>query len=99
MPQFNVDSDRTEETSSSLMSDFTEFQERMAAIKSRVDGLISDGYSTPAAEKHFRPFFEEFNSGFESVNKGLEGIAKYVKTVGDTFSDTDQKLGEGLSGG
>ncbi|XKK41431.1 WXG100 family type VII secretion target [Nocardiopsis sp. ARC36] len=99
MPRFDIDSDRTEETSGSLMADFTEFQERLAAIKTRVDGLISDGYSTPAAEKNFRPFFEEFNTGFEGVNKGLEGIAKYVKTVGDTFTDTDQKLGEGLSGG
>ncbi|MCK9872209.1 MULTISPECIES: WXG100 family type VII secretion target [Nocardiopsis] len=98
MPVYNVDSDKTEETSSSLIQEFNEFTERLEGIKSKVDGLISDGYSTPAAEKHFRPFFEEFNTGFEGVNKGLEGIGKYIKTVGETFSETDDKLGEGLRG-
>lgn len=98
MPVYNVDSDKTEETSTSLIQEFNSFQERLEGIKSKVDGLISDGYSTPAAEKHFRPFFEEFNSGFESVNRGLEGVGKYIKSVGDTFSETDDKLGEGLKG-
>ncbi|MDA2803763.1 WXG100 family type VII secretion target [Nocardiopsis suaedae] len=96
MPKFEVDSDRTEETSGSLAADFADFQERLADIKNKVEGLIADGYSTPAAQQKFQPFFEEFHSGFEQVNDGLEGISKYVKQVGDTFSDTDQKLGEGL---
>ncbi|MCY9786242.1 WXG100 family type VII secretion target [Nocardiopsis sp. EMB25] len=99
MPAYNVDSDKTDEASGSLTQDFNEFQERLEGIKGRIDGLIADGYSTPAAEKHFRPFFEEFQSGFESVNQGLEGIAKYVKQVGTTFSETDDKLGEGLRNG
>ncbi|MFL1381292.1 MULTISPECIES: WXG100 family type VII secretion target [unclassified Nocardiopsis] len=98
MPVYNVDSDKTEETSGSLIKEFEAFTERLEAIKQKVDGLISDGYSTPAAEKHFRPFFEEFNTGFEGVNKGLEGVAKYIKQVGTTFSETDDKLGEGLKG-
>ncbi|PWV45728.1 MULTISPECIES: WXG100 family type VII secretion target [Nocardiopsis] len=98
MPAYNVDSDKTEETSGSLTQEFNEFTERLQSIKNKVDALISDGYSTPAAEKHFRPFFEDFNSGFEDVNKGLEGIAKYLKQVGTTFSETDEKLGEGLKG-
>lgn len=96
MPKFEVDTDKTEETSSSLAADFAEFQEKMETIKTKVDGLISDGYSTPAAERDFRPFFEEFTDGFEQVNSGLEGISKYVKGVGDTFSETDQSLGDGL---
>lgn len=96
MPTFQVNSDKTEETSGSLAADFAEFQEKLANIKSKVDGLISDGYSTPAAENHFKPFFEEFAEGFDSVNEGLDGISKYVKQVGVTFSETDENLGQGL---
>lgn len=96
MPKYEVDSDKTEEASSSLAADFADFQEKMETIKTKVDSLISDGYSTPAAEKDFRPFFEEFAEGFEQVNSGLEGISKYVKGVGDTFDETDKSLGDGL---
>lgn len=96
MPTFQVNSDKTEETSGSLASDFAEFQERLESIKGKVDGLIADGYNTPAAEKHFKPFFEEFSEGFKSVNEGLDGISKYVKQVGDTFSETDESLGQNL---
>lgn len=96
MPKYEVNTDRTEETSSSLATDFAEFQERMTDIKGKVDGLIADGYNTPAAEDKFRPFFEDFAEGFEQVNEGLEGISKYVQQVGDTFSSTDEELGSGL---
>ena len=67
MPKYEVNTDRTEEASSSLQSDFEEFKERMADIKTKVDGLISDGYSTPAAEEKFRPFFEDFSEEIEAL--------------------------------
>ncbi|GAA3730348.1 WXG100 family type VII secretion target [Salinactinospora qingdaonensis] len=98
MPSYSVDSDRTAETSSSLISEFEEFQERLEGIKSKVDGLLEDGYNTPGAEKDFKPFFEQFHQGFKDVNNGLEGIGKYVKQVGDSFQSTDEELGKGLSG-
>ncbi|GAB3206735.1 WXG100 family type VII secretion target [Marinactinospora thermotolerans] len=98
MPVYSVDSDKTSETSSSLLADFNDFQERLETIKSKVDGLLEDGYKTPGAEKDFKPFFEQFHQGFKDVNDGLEGISKYVKQVGDSFDETDTKLGEGLRG-
>ncbi|WP_017581441.1 WXG100 family type VII secretion target [Nocardiopsis valliformis] len=96
MPNYAVNTDKTEEVSGSLAADFAEFQEKMTAIKTKVDNLVADGYSTPAAEQDFQPFFETFAEGFEQVNSGLEGISKYVKSVGETFQETDKTLGDGL---
>ena len=81
MPKFEVDSDRTSEVSDSLAADFAEFQDRLGQIKSRIDGLIADGYRTPAAETQFSPFFEEFHAGFESINEGLDGGREVRVTV------------------
>ncbi|TQN27506.1 WXG100 family type VII secretion target [Haloactinospora alba] len=96
MAQYKVDSDQTEETSSSLKADFEEFEERLENIKSKVDGLLEDGYATPKAEEKFSPFFKQFQDGFKDVNEGLKGISEYLDAVGKKFQETDDELGKQL---
>jgi uncharacterized protein YukE len=97
MPDFHVNSDRTKETSSQLQADFHQATEMLAAIKARVDGLLADGYRTPAAEQQFSPFFEKFHQGYTQTTQGLDGISKYVGGVGDAFDQTDSQLGQSLA--
>ncbi|WP_033341140.1 WXG100 family type VII secretion target [Catenuloplanes japonicus] len=96
MPNFAVNSDETAQTSATLLADFTALQDKLTEVRGKIDGLLANGYSTPAAQQKFQPFFEEFARGFEQVNQGLEGIGNYVRTVGEAFSDTDQQLGNAL---
>jgi WXG100 family type VII secretion target len=97
MPDFAVNSDETSTTSSQLLNDFSQLQDKLMDVRSKIDGLLANGYRTPAAQQKFQPYFEEFAKGFDQVNQSLEGIGNYVRTVGDAFSDTDQQLGSQLN--
>ncbi len=75
MPNFAVNSDETAQTSATLLADFTALQDKLTEVRGKIDGLLANGYSTPAAQQKFQPFFEEFARGFEQVNQGLEASA------------------------
>lgn len=96
MPNFAVNSDETAAASQTLLADFGQLQDKLAEVRNRITQLLANGYSTPAAQQKFQPFFDEFARGFEQVNQGLEGIGQYVKAVGDAFTDTDNQLGSNL---
>jgi WXG100 family type VII secretion target len=96
MPDYKVNSDETASTSQALLNDFSQLQDKLSEVKNKISSLLSNGYSTPAAQQKFQPFFEEFAQGFSQVNDGLQGIGQYVKSVGDAFSQTDDQLGSNL---
>ncbi|WP_326550669.1 WXG100 family type VII secretion target [Micromonospora sp. NBC_01813] len=98
MPTFSVNSDETEQTSAALLNDFTQLQDKLTDVRNKVQTLLANGYSTPAAQQRFQPFFEEFGRGFEQVNQGLEGISRYVRAVGEAFTSADDQLGASLPG-
>jgi uncharacterized protein YukE len=97
MPDYHVNSDRTGETSAQLLADFQTATDMLGQIRIRVDGLLSDGYTTPAAEAQFKPFFDQFHTGMTQTVQGLQGIGQYVKGVGDAFDQTDTGLGQSLA--
>ncbi|MFF3752464.1 WXG100 family type VII secretion target [Streptomyces sp. NPDC002018] len=97
MPNFAVNSDETATASQSLLNDFSQLQDKLTEVRGRISQLLANGYSTPAAQQKFQPFFDEFAKGFDQVNQGLQGIGQYVKAVGDAFSQTDEQLGSNLS--
>ncbi|MCM4083802.1 WXG100 family type VII secretion target [Paractinoplanes hotanensis] len=96
MPDFAVNSDETAQTSAALLNDFTQLQDKLTEVRSKVQNLLAQGYRTPAAQQKFQPFFDEFARGFDQVNQGLQGIGNYVRSVGEAFSSTDQDLGSRL---
>ncbi|MFI9048248.1 MULTISPECIES: WXG100 family type VII secretion target [unclassified Streptomyces] len=97
MPDYRIRSEQTEATSSSLLADFQAAMDMLNKIRAEVDGLLADGYQTPAAEQQFKPFFDQFHTGFNQTCQGLQGISQYVKGVGDAFSETDSSLGRSLT--
>lgn len=97
MPNFNVNSDETSSTSQALLSDFSQLQDKLTEVKNKIQNLLANGYSTPAAQQRFSPFFDEFASSFQKMNESLQGIGNYVKTVGDAFDQTDSQLGNNLN--
>ena len=97
MPNFAVNSDETASTSQALLNDFTQLQDKLTEVKGKISSLLANGYSTPAAQQKFQPFFDEFAKGFDQVNQGLQGIGQYVKSVGEAFDQTDTQLGSNLS--
>lgn len=97
MPNFAVNSDETASTSAALLNDFSQLQDKLSEVRGKIQNLLAQGYSTPAAQQKFQPFFDEFASGFDKVNQGLQGIGQYVKSVGDAFAQTDEQLGNNLS--
>ncbi len=96
MPDYKINSDETASTSQALLNDFTQLQDKLTEVRGKIQSLLANGYSTPAAQQKFSPFFDEFAKGFDQVNQGLQGIGQYVKSVGEAFSQTDDQLGSNL---
>jgi WXG100 family type VII secretion target len=93
MPDYKVNSDETASTSQALLNDFSQLTDKLNEVKGKIQQLLANGYTTPAAQQKFSPFFDEFAKGFDQVNQSLQGIGQYVKSVGDAFSQTDDELG------
>ncbi|GAA3599166.1 hypothetical protein GCM10022223_13250 [Kineosporia mesophila] len=96
MPDYKINSDETAATSQALLNDFTQLQDKLTEVRGKIQNLLANGYSTPAAQQKFSPFFDEFGKGFEQVNTGLQGIGQYVRSVGEAFTQTDDQLGSNL---
>jgi WXG100 family type VII secretion target len=96
VPDYKINSDETASTSQALLNDFTQLQDKLTEVRGKIQSLLANGYSTPAAQQKFSPFFDEFAKGFDQVNQGLQGIGQYVKSVGEAFSQTDDQLGSNL---
>ncbi|GLY29421.1 WXG100 family type VII secretion target [Kineosporia sp. NBRC 101731] len=96
MPDYKINSDETAATSQALLNDFTQLQDKLTEVRGKIQSLLANGYSTPAAQQKFSPFFDEFSKGFEQVNTGLQGIGQYVRSVGEAFTQTDDQLGSNL---
>jgi len=97
MPDFKVNSDETASTSQALLNDFSTLQDKLTEVKGKIQQLLANGYTTPSAQQKFSPFFDEFAQGFTQINQSLQGIGQYVKSVGDSFQQTDDQLGSSLS--
>ena len=96
MPDYKINSDETASTSQALLNDFAQLQDKLTEVRGKIQSLLANGYSTPAAQQKFSPFFDEFAKGFDQVNQGLQGIGQYVRTVGEAFTQTDDQLGANL---
>jgi WXG100 family type VII secretion target len=94
MPDYKVNSEQTESTSQALLNDFSQLQDKLNEVRGKITNLLADGYTTPAAQQKFQPFFEEFAKGFEQINTSLQGIGQYVKSVGQAFQQTDDQLAQ-----
>jgi WXG100 family type VII secretion target len=99
VPEYKINSDETASTSQALLNDFSTLQDKLAEVKGKVATLLSSGYSTPAAQQRFSPFFDEFARSFDQMNQSLQGIGTYVKSVGEKFAEADNQVGTQLSGG
>jgi len=96
VPDYKINSDETASTSQALLNDFAQLQDKLTEVRGKIQSLLANGYSTPAAQQKFSPFFDEFAKGFDQVNQGLQGIGQYVRSVGEAFSQTDDQLGSNL---
>jgi WXG100 family type VII secretion target len=99
VPEYKINSDETASTSQALLNDFSTLQDKLAEVKGKVATLLSSGYSTPAAQQRFSPFFDEFVRSFDQMNQSLQGIGTYVKSVGEKFAEADNQVGTQLSAG
>ncbi|QDY79432.1 WXG100 family type VII secretion target [Streptomyces qinzhouensis] len=98
MADYIVNDERLNQTAASTMNQYDTAIAQLQAIRTELTNLTSDGYNTPAAKADFLPFCEDFFRGYDSVVQGLQGISKYVKGVGDGFSQLDRDLGASLRG-
>ncbi|MFI8527571.1 WXG100 family type VII secretion target [Promicromonospora sukumoe] len=93
MPNFAVDSEESAQTSAGVINDFSQLQDKLTEVHSKIQRLLANGYATPAARQKFQPSFEEFARSFEQINQSLEGIGAYSRSGGEAFADTDAQLG------
>ncbi|MEW1552034.1 WXG100 family type VII secretion target [Streptomyces tsukubensis] len=98
MADYIVNDEKLNQTAASTMNQYDTAIAQLQAIQTELRALAADGYNTPHAKSDFIPFVDEFFRGYDSVVQGLVGISKYVKAVGDGFSQLDRDLGASLRG-
>jgi WXG100 family type VII secretion target len=68
----------------------------LAALKSLVDQLVSEGFVTDSASGAFQAAYGEFNSGASKVIAGLSQMSAYLNKAATTYQDADQSLARAI---
>ncbi|MGW1717358.1 hypothetical protein [Streptomyces sp. NPDC002156] len=98
MADYIVNDEKTAATAATTMNEYDIAIAQLQKIKTDLDTLTEDGYNTPAAQKDFKPFVEDFMASYKQVTEGLTGISAFVKSVGDGFQKLDTDMGASLRG-
>jgi uncharacterized protein YukE len=96
MATYHVSTEDIQESSSWLQQNMQTLLDGMTQAKSKIDGLIANGYNTPGAQAKFGPFFDEYKRSVDQTLEGMTGISEYLKQVGTAFEDTDTQTANSL---
>jgi type VII secretion effector (TIGR04197 family) len=93
---YHVQTEDIQESASWLQQNMQTLLDGMTEAKNKIDTLIQGGYSTPAAQAKFGPYFDEYKTGVDQTLRGMEGISQYLTQVGTAFEDTDTQTANSL---
>ena len=98
MANLNVTYDQMQAAATRLRAGQQDLETKLQELRSLVNDLVSNGFTTSAASGAFNSAYEQFTSGATQTVGGIEGMARFLDTAAQALSDTDAQLASQLGG-
>jgi WXG100 family type VII secretion target len=97
MVDVNIGYDGLQRAAGQLTTGQAEITERLRALKTMIDQLVSSEFRTQLASGRFQDSYQQWNQGAENVINGLEGMSSFLGDVVREHQDLDNRLAGGAN--
>ena len=88
----NVSYEAMESEASALVSGKEEITQKLSALKTRIDNLVSNGFVTDQASGAFNEMYEHFTTSASNTISSLDGIANGLRSMANAMRETDSQM-------
>lgn len=92
MANANLTFEEMERVAGALATGEENLNTELGTLKSTVDGLIANGFTTDSASGQFQTAYDEFTTGVTQVLTGLTEMSTYLKSVATQYRELDQNM-------
>ena len=85
----NVSYEAMESEASALVSGK---EEKLSALKTRIDNLVSNGFVTDQASGAFNEMYQNFTTSASNTISSLDGIANGLRSMANAMRETDSQM-------
>jgi WXG100 family type VII secretion target len=95
MSDVNVGYEGVSQAAAQLQSGKNEMSEKLQALKSMVDQLVSSEFRTQMASPKFQESYQQWTTGAQNMVEGLDGMATFLGDVVRGHQELDARLAGG----
>lgn len=92
----NIGYDGLQRAAAQLTTGQAEINDRLQALKSMIDQLVTGEFRTQLASGRFQDAYQQWTSGAQDMISGLEGMATFLNDVMREHQDLDTRLAGGF---
>ncbi|MGP3972155.1 WXG100 family type VII secretion target [Streptomyces sp. 6N223] len=94
----NLTYDQMHDAGDHLISEHERLRGELDDIKTYVDDLLEDGFTTQQASGAFGDSYTEFTEGVKQMLEGMEGMGNFLHSAADGLEDQDAEYASQVSG-
>lgn len=96
MANLNVSYEQMQSAADRLKAGQAEIEQNLENLRSLVQQLVADGFTTSSASGAFDAAYAEFSNGARSTIQGIDGMALFLTKAAQTLAETDEALAKQL---
>ena len=75
-----------------------EITQKLSALKTRIDNLVSNGFVTDQASGAFNEMYQNFTTSASNTISSLDGIANGLRSMANAMRETDSQMASQIRG-
>ena len=92
MTNLNVTYDQMHSAATRLRNGHQDLESQLNELRSLVQQLVQNGFTTSRASGAFDSSYQEFTQGATRTVKGIDGMADYLNKAAQALQETDEQL-------
>ncbi|MBO1902732.1 WXG100 family type VII secretion target [Leucobacter weissii] len=96
MANLNVTYEQMQSSATRLRTGQTDLETKLGELRTLVQQLVQDGFTTTRASGVFNTSYEQFTTGATRTVQGIEGMAAFLDKAAEALSQTDEQLAGSL---
>ena len=96
MTNLNVTYDQMHSAATRLRNGQQDLESKLNELRSLVQQLVQNGFTTSRASGAFDSSYQEFTQGATRTVKGIDGMADYLNKAAQALQQTDEQLAQSI---
>ena len=96
MANLNVTYEQMNSAATRLRTGQGDLETKLNELRSLVNELVSNGFTTTSASGAFNSSYEQFTTGAQRTVQGIEGMATFLNKAAEALRSTDEQLASSI---